>query len=90
MADIKNIRARISEIAQRRKNVELAEIEWVVNNLGANGYTVSTKRNEHNTMFRVNERRFGVCHHNPGNKQIKVCYVKEFLEAMADLNIYED
>jgi hypothetical protein len=90
MADIKRIRARISELAQRQKNVELSEIRWVVNQLGANGYAVSERSNDHNTIFKVNGRRFGVCHHNPGGKQIKACYVKEFLDAMVDVGLYED
>lgn len=89
MADIRHIRARILDIAQRRKNVELQDIQWVVNHLGKNGYRVSSKSNQHQYLFRVNARRFGVCHHNPGSKQIKPCYVDEFLDAMADLDLYE-
>jgi hypothetical protein len=90
MADIEHIRARIAEIAQRKKNVELAEIQWVINHLGTNGYEVSSRSNEHNTIFRINSLRFGVCHHNPGSKQIKACYVREFLDVMADLGLYEE
>jgi hypothetical protein len=90
MADIKQIRARIRELAQRQKNVELSEIQWVVRQLGSNGFTVSERSNDHNTMFKVNGRRFGVCHHNPGGKQIKACYVKEFLESMGEIGLYED
>jgi len=89
MADLRHIRAKIAEIAQKEKNVELSEIQWVVNHLGENGYEVSTKKNGHQHLFRVNGKRFGVCHHNPGNKQIKACYVREFLDKMADLGLYE-
>ncbi len=89
MADIKQIRERIKELAQRRKNVELSEIQWVVNQLESNGYVVSERSNEHNTIFKVSGRRFGICHHNPGSKQIKSCYVKEFLNAMEDVGLYE-
>jgi hypothetical protein len=90
MADIKHVRARIAELAQRRKNVELSEIQWVVNNLGANGYEVSTKSNDHATHFRVGGIPFGVCHHHRGNKQLKKCYVDEFLDAMEQLGHYEN
>lgn len=90
MADLKRIKDRIAELAGRPKNVELSEIEWVVNHLGNNGYNVSIRKNVHSTMFRVNKRQFGVCHHNPGNKQIKACYVSEFLDAMADVGVYEN
>lgn len=90
MADIKQVRARIEELAQRPKNVELSEIQWVVNQLRLNGYAVSERSNDHNTIFKVGGRRFGVCHHNPGSKQIKACYVKEFLDAMEEVGLYED
>ena len=90
MADIKQIRARIAELAQRRRNVELSEIRWVVDHLGDNGYEVSARSNDHATMFRVGSHQFGVCHHHRGNKQIKVCYVNEFLDAMEELGLYED
>ena len=90
MADLGHIRAKILEMSQRKKNVELSEIEWVVNNLKGIGYDVSVRINAHQHLFRVNGKRFGVCHHNPGGKQIKVCYVNEFLDRMADLDLYED
>jgi hypothetical protein len=89
MADIGRIRERIAEIAHRKKNVELSEIEWVVNNLGRNGYSVSQRGNEHWIIFRVGERPFTICPHHKGSKQIKVCYVEEFLDAMEDLDLYE-
>ena len=89
MADLKRIKDRIAELAGRPKNVELSEIEWVVNHLGNNGYNVSIRKNDHSTIW-VNKRQFGVCHHNPGNKQIKACYVSEFLDAMADVGVYEN
>ena len=89
MADISHIRKRIAEIAQRKKNVELSEIEWVVEHLGRNGYSVSQRSNDHQTMFTVGTCNIGVCHHHRGGKQIKVCYVEEFLDAMEDLDLYE-
>jgi hypothetical protein len=89
MADIEHIRAKIAELAERRKNVVLSEIQWVVNNLGANGYEVSSKSNSHQTFFRVGGQPFGVCHHHRGSKQIRKCYVDEFLNAMELLGLYE-
>lgn len=89
MADIAHIREKVADIGQRRKNVELSEIEWVVIHLGKNGYEVSCRSNEHQHLFRVNGKRFGVCHHNLGNRQIKACYVDGFLDVMADLGLYE-
>ena len=89
MADIKKIVARIGELAQRQNNVELSDIQWIVNQLGENGYAVSERKNDHNTMFSVKGRRFGVCHHNRGSKQIKARYVREFLDAMSDLGLYD-
>jgi hypothetical protein len=90
MADVKKIRETIAELAGRPKNVELSEIEWVVKHLGNNGHDISIRSNDHATMFRVGKRQFSVCHHNRGSKQIKACYVNEFLDAMADVGVYED
>jgi len=90
MADIKRIVARIGELAQRQKNVELSDIQWVVKHLGENGFVVSETSNDHQTMFCVSGRRFGVCHHNRGSKQIKACYVRDFLDVMEDLGIHEE
>ncbi len=90
MADISHIKKRISEIGQRRKNVELSDIQWVVENLGRNGYSVSQRGNQHATLFRIGERQFSVCHHHRGSKQVKVCYVDDFLDVMEDLDLYEN
>ena len=89
MADIKKIVARIAELARSQSNVQLSDIQWIVNQLGENGYPVSERKNDHNTMFSVKGRRFGVCHHNRGSKQIKASYVREFLDAMSDLELYD-
>jgi len=34
MADLKKIKERISELVERRENVTLSEIKWVVDRLG--------------------------------------------------------
>jgi hypothetical protein len=90
MADISHIRKRISEIARRRKNVELSDIQWVVEHLGMNGHSVSQRSNNHATLFRIGTRQFSVCHHHRGSKQIKSCYVDEFLDVMEELGLYEN
>ena len=90
MAYLEQIKERIREIAGRRKNVVLSEIEWVVNQLGRIGYQVSSRTNGHQKLFRVGTRRFGVCCHNPGEKQIKPCYVDEFIDAMIDVELYDE
>jgi hypothetical protein len=90
MADLGQIRKKIAEIATKRKNVDLEEIIWVVHHLGMNGYETAIKKNDHQHLFRINRRRFGVCHHNPGNRQIKAHYVNDFLDVMAELELCEE
>ena len=90
MANLEKVRERIKEIAGRRRNVKFSEIEWVVNQLGLNGFDTHSRNNGHQTIFSVGSRRFGVCSHNPGSGQIKPCYVDEFLNAMVELEIYEE
>jgi len=90
MADLKKIKERIAEIAASPKNVQSEDIEWVVTHLGNNGHNISIRRNDHAVLFRVGGCQFGLCHHNRGSKQIKACYVKEFLDAMVEVGVYED
>jgi hypothetical protein len=89
MADIEDVRGRVADIARRRKNVELAEIQWVANHLKADGYAVSIRRNDHSVIFQIGSTVFSVCTHNRGSKQLKPGYVGDFLEAMEDLGLYE-
>ena len=91
---------RIREIAERPKNVRLSDIEWVMNQLSSHGYTTSSRSNQHQALFSIQwkpsqseppkSRLFGVCHHNPGGSQIKSCYVKQFLESMIDIGMYDE
>lgn len=91
MADLEHVRDQIAEIAGRPKNVTLEEIERVVNQLRKCGYDVpEPKRNDHQVLFRVGSTRFGVCSHNRGSKQVKSCYVKQFIAAMIELGIYDE
>jgi len=89
MAGLKQIKERIRELAGRRRNVRHSEIEWVVNQLRLNGYDTGSRTNGHQTLFRVGTRRFGVATHNPGSKQVKACYVDEFVDAMTDIGLYD-
>jgi hypothetical protein len=89
MPTMEKLKARIAEIAGRQGNVTLDEIRWVVDGLGQNGYKVHTRDAGHATLFRVGSRVFSVCSHNRGSKQVKSCYVKEFLDAMIAERIHE-
>jgi hypothetical protein len=90
MADLNKIRERIREIARRRQNVELSEIEWVVNQLEQQGYVVTATDARHGKLFRVGSSQpFMVNHHNRGNKQVKAYSVKDFIDRMIDLDLYD-
>jgi hypothetical protein len=91
MADLKRVKTVIQEIGcGGRKNVTADDIRWVVKHLGQNGYTVAERKTKESILFRINGRRFGICDHNPGSKHIKPCYVDEFINAMCDLDLYEN
>lgn len=89
MADAERIKRKISEIANRRRNVTAEEIEWVVNQL-REYYQVSVRQATHGTLFTVGSRRFMICTHNPGSKQVKRDYVDSFIDEMIELGWYED
>jgi hypothetical protein len=89
MAELSRIRAKISELAQRENNVTLSEIEWVADQLGQNGYEVKYRAARHGKLFRVGSQRFMVNYHNPGNTQVKAYSVRDFINAMIELGLYE-
>lgn len=94
MASIEKIKTEIAPIAQQRKNTTAAEIKWVVDQLGMNGYTARSRNTSDGVLYTVGGpqfgvRRFGVCTHNRGNKQVKECCVDDFLEAMIEIGLYE-
>jgi hypothetical protein len=89
MASLEQIVAAIRDIANRPKNVTFEEIEWVVNQL-RQFYDVGARTAKHGTLFRVENHRFMVSGHNPGNKQVKKYCVEGFIAAMIELGIYED
>jgi hypothetical protein len=79
----------IQDIAQRRNNVTLSEIEWVMGKLSGK-YKVRRREARHGVLFGVDEYRFMVNHHNPGSKQVKSYSVVAFLNVMIDLGLYEE
>lgn len=89
MASPDKIRERIAEIALRRKNVTLDEIEWVVNQL-EQFHSVASRPARHGTLFRVQDQKFMVNSHSPGSKQVKGYSVDDFVDAMIELGWYEE
>ena len=87
---LKQIKDRIRDVAARRKNVRLVDIEWVVGQLALHGFKTRSRNNGHQTMFSIDGRRFGVCTHHAGSSQIKSAYVDRFLEVMIDLGLYDE
>jgi hypothetical protein len=91
MASIEKVRQVIADIAQRRKNVTASEIEWVMGQLKTNGLNVrDARKTRHGVLYAVDSVRFQICTHNPGSKQVRSCYVDDFVDAMTELGLYED
>jgi len=89
MAKPERIINEIMELAARPKAVRLSEIERIVSQLGLVGYSVKSRPVRHGILFTVNEETFMVCGHTPGDSHVKAYGVKNFLEAMINLGIYE-
>jgi hypothetical protein len=83
------LRKAIQEIAQRRNNVTLGEIGWVMEKLGAS-YKTRRREARHGVLFGIESHRFMVNQHNPGNKQVKRYSVDEFINVMEELGLYEE
>jgi len=90
MAAIEKIKERIRELAERRENVALAEIRWVVSRLDELGYRTSERVATHGRLFGVGATRFMVNCHSRGDKQVKAYSVEDFVNAMIELGLYED
>jgi len=90
MAEFGGIKQRIRELAERRQNVTLSEIKWVVDRLKELGYRTSERDATHGKLFGVASVRFMVNCHNRGNKQVKPYSVDDFANAMIELGLYED
>ncbi len=89
MADAQRIKSRIRDIAQRRRNVTLAEIDWVMSHL-AEFHSVKSRPARHGKLCRIDNQRFMVNTHTPGSKQVKSYSVDDFLDAMIELGWFED
>jgi predicted RNA binding protein YcfA (HicA-like mRNA interferase family) len=89
MADIERLKTEIQELAGRIKSVRFAEIERIVNQLERLGFSVARRRTSDGWFFKVSGARFSVVVHNRGQSQLKSCYVREFLIAMMELDLYE-
>jgi hypothetical protein len=84
------VRQKIREIAAKRKNVTLAEIEWVMEELKATHSVRTPKLARHGKLYGIDSARFMVCTHHPGSKQVTSCYVDAFINAMIEIGEYED
>src|SRR5262249_7357285 len=82
------VKKAIAAIAGRRNNVTLNEIEWVVERL-VGRFPIRRRQARHGVLFGVGSQRFMVNCHNPGSKQVKSYSVDEFINAMAELGLYE-
>ena len=89
MADGERIRRKIAEIAERRNNVTLEEVAWVVQQLGQY-YPVGVRAARHGKLFRIGSRRFMANAHNPGGKNLKRYSVDDFIDAVTALGWYKD
>ena len=88
MASVEKIKTRILQIAAKPKNVTLGDIEWVMSQLNQFG-EVTESRNVHRIVWCIDGALFSVCPHHKGGKQLKVAYVKAFLNAMIETGWYE-
>jgi len=89
MGHEQRIRDTIRDIAQRRNNVTLDEIEWVMEKLKET-YKTRRRQARHGVLFGIENLRFMVNCHNPGSKQVKSYSVDEFIDAMEELGLYEE
>ena len=88
----KRIKKAIAKIAAGPRSVLFEEIDWVMNHLRDDlGYRMERSgSNLHYTYVVGNLRPFRVCDHHKGQKEVKVCYVTEFLDRMFELGLCED
>jgi 5-enolpyruvylshikimate-3-phosphate synthase len=90
MADLDRIKRDIKQIAQRQRGTRFREIKRVVDQLSEIGFTVSSRSANETHLFRVNDQLWGVCTHNRGSQHVKSVYVRAFLLAMANLDLYDE
>jgi hypothetical protein len=89
MESEERVKEAISQIAQRRNNVTLEEIEWVVKKL-SEWHATRQRKAKHGVLFSVAGHRFMVNCHNPGSKQVKKYSVDAFIDAMIELGWFDE
>lgn len=89
IAELNRIREAIREVATRKANVRLNELEDIVNRLGQIGYRVRIRQSTHGMLLAVDDKRINACFHNRGNSQLHPKYVRQFLGMMIELGLYE-
>lgn len=89
MEPAQRLRSVIQDIAKRRNNVTLGEIDWVMGKLSET-YNVRRREARHGVLFAIGSQRFMVNCHNPGNSQVKSYSVDAFIDAMIELGWYEE
>jgi hypothetical protein len=90
MPDLERLKRSIAGIAARPRAVSFDEIERVVRQLEALGWSAKWRRGNETWIFYVAGEKFTVCDHNRGSAHLKPVYVKNFLKAMINLGLYED
>lgn len=88
--DADEIREAIRDVARHPHNVAFADIDRIFQNLRP-FYTHSKKtKRKHSWLFEIGDQTFSVSDHNKGRRQVKACYVDNFIDAMINLGLYED
>ena len=89
MEQEERLRLDILEISQSRRNVTNDDMLRVLNRL-ATIVPVTIRDTGHGLMVTLPNAILRICTHHKGSKQIKVCYVNNFLDAMRELGFFED
>ena len=90
MPSVQRIKQDIAEVGQRPKAVCFDEITRILDRLKAVGFSAKYRKGKETWVFYIEGQKFTVCEHNTGSSHVKVCYVKNFLTAMANLGLHED
>src|SRR5262245_55215413 len=84
------IQRLLEGISQRPNSTEFSDLDAVVSELERLGHKVARKRyGDHGIAITIDDVTVQVCTHNKGRKELKRCYVKAFLEAMIELEVFE-
>jgi hypothetical protein len=90
MPDRKRIQEQISSLEGRLNNVEEGEILKLLRQIrDVYGVDADSRSTGHGRICWIGNQTFSICTHNRGNKQLKACYVKAFINATIEAGIYE-